>query len=117
LPGLDAARRSRLVICNGGSPTSQQALAAGVPIIGLATNLDQFLNMAAIESAGAGVVLRADRFSANMLRAHVRRLLGGESAGCCPPARHVDSRLPLRTELSADSSRRRSRLGNQEETQ
>ena len=79
LPGLEAARRSRLVICNGGSPTSQQALAAGVPIIGLATNLDQFLNMAAIESAGAGVVLRADRFSANMLRAHVQRFLGGES--------------------------------------
>ena len=79
LPGREAAQRSCLVICNGGSPTSQQALAAGVPVIGVATNLDQFLNMVAIESAGAGVTLRADRFSATLLRTCVNRFLAGES--------------------------------------
>ncbi|HCX33729.1 MAG TPA: glycosyl transferase family 1 [Rhodocyclaceae bacterium] len=75
LPGEEAARRSRLVICNGGSPTSQQALAAGVPVIGIATNLDQFLNMAAIEAAGAGLTLRADRFAAARLREAAMALL------------------------------------------
>lgn len=79
LPGREAAQRSCLVICNGGSPTSQQALAAGVPVIGVATNLDQFLNMAAIESAGAGATLRADRFSPTRLRTGVKRLLDGEA--------------------------------------
>lgn len=61
LPGVQAAARSRLVVCNGGSPTSQQALAAGVPVLGVASNMDQFLNMAALTRAGLGEVLRADR--------------------------------------------------------
>lgn len=75
LPGDAAARRSRLVICNGGSPTSQQALAAGVPLIGIASNLDQFLNMQGIVAAGAGILLRADRFDAEQLRRAVRSML------------------------------------------
>lgn len=61
LPGVAAAARSQLVVCNGGSPTSQQALAAGVPVLGIASNLDQFLNMQALEARGAGLCLRADR--------------------------------------------------------
>ena len=61
LPGVDVAARSQLVVCNGGSPTSQQALAAGVPVLGIASNMDQFLNMQAITEANAGSVVRADR--------------------------------------------------------
>jgi UDP:flavonoid glycosyltransferase YjiC (YdhE family) len=75
LPGLEAARRANLVICNGGSPTSQQALAAGVPVLGIASNMDQFLNMEAVAAAGAGVVLRADRTSRDGIRATVNRML------------------------------------------
>ena len=61
LPGTAAAARSALVICNGGSLTSYQALSAGVPVLGIATNMDQFLNMEAITRLGAGYVLRSDR--------------------------------------------------------
>jgi len=61
LPGTESAKRSDLVICNGGSPSSQQALAEGTPVLGIASNLDQHLNMAAIEHAGAGVKLRSDQ--------------------------------------------------------
>lgn len=75
LPGEQAARRARLVICNGGSPTSQQALAAGVPVIGIASNLDQFLNMQGVAKAGAGVLLRADRFNGARLQKVVRAML------------------------------------------
>lgn len=78
LPGDAAARRASLVICNGGSPTSQQALAAGAPVIGIAGNLDQFLNMHGVVAAGAGVLLRADRFHEASLRLAVTRLLGDE---------------------------------------
>jgi UDP:flavonoid glycosyltransferase YjiC (YdhE family) len=77
LPGEEAARRARLVICNGGSPTSQQALAAGVPVIGIASNLDQFLNMDTIVRAGAGEIMRADRFSASALATRVTKILAG----------------------------------------
>lgn len=80
LPGDAAARRASLVICNGGSPTSQQALTAGVPVIGIAGNLDQFLNMHGIAAAGAGVLLRADRFREADLRVVVTRLLAGSQA-------------------------------------
>ena len=75
LPGTEAAARSKLVICNGGSPTSHQALAAGIPVLGIASNMDQFLNMQAIELAGAGAVMRADRVRGPALRAQVQRML------------------------------------------
>ena len=64
VPGEAAAARSQLVICNGGSPTSQQALAAGVPVLGIASNMDQFLNMEGLVRAGVGRMLRADRVEA-----------------------------------------------------
>ena len=75
LPGEEAARRARLVICNGGSPTSQQALAAGVPVLGIAGNLDQYLNMQGVVAAGAGALLRSDRLNPELLRAKVVELL------------------------------------------
>lgn len=75
LPGLEAAARADLVICNGGSPTSQQALAASVPVLGIAGNMDQFLNMDAVVKSGAGVLMRADRASVAAIRALVPHLL------------------------------------------
>jgi UDP:flavonoid glycosyltransferase YjiC (YdhE family) len=80
LPGEEAARRASLVICNGGSPTSQQALVAGVPVIGIASNLDQFLNMQGVAGAGAGALLRADRFRAAGLTDTVKAMLGNQDA-------------------------------------
>ena len=79
LPGIEAAARSKLVICNGGSPTSQQAIAAGVPVLGIASNMDQFLNMGAMVRAGAGRVLRADRVSAEEIRAAVTEMLASQT--------------------------------------
>lgn len=81
LPGEEAARRAALVICNGGSPTSHQALAAGVPVVGIAGNLDQFLNMEGIVAAGAGALLRADRFDGAALQQAVQGLLATPAAG------------------------------------
>ncbi|MYM74835.1 glycosyl transferase family 1 [Duganella sp. FT134W] len=75
LPGELAAARARLVICNGGSPTSQQALAAGVPVLGIAGNLDQYLNMDGVLRAGAGALLRSDRLAQDSLRATALQLL------------------------------------------
>jgi hypothetical protein len=49
LPGNQAAARADLVVCNGGSPTTFQALSEGVPVLGIPGNLDQFLNMHYLE--------------------------------------------------------------------
>lgn len=58
LPGSLAAAVASVVICNGGSPTCYQAFSAGVPVIGIAGNLDQYLNMRAVENNNAGVLIR-----------------------------------------------------------
>jgi UDP:flavonoid glycosyltransferase YjiC (YdhE family) len=75
LPGEEAARRARVVICNGGSPTTQQALVAGVPVLGLASNLDQYLNMQAVTRFGAGELVRAGKADAVKIRTGAKRLL------------------------------------------
>ena len=80
LPGISAARRAALVVCNGGSLTGYQALSAGVPVLGIAGNLDQFLNMQGIELAGAGALMRADRWSRQELKRTAERLLSAPEA-------------------------------------
>jgi UDP:flavonoid glycosyltransferase YjiC (YdhE family) len=59
LPMNIATERSQLVICNGGSLATYHALAIGVPVIGLCSNMDQLLNMEALKRIGAGITLRA----------------------------------------------------------
>ncbi len=61
VPGDFVCKAARLVVCNGGSPTTNQALVNGVPVLGVAKNMDQFMNMRAIEKFGAGLTMRADR--------------------------------------------------------
>jgi UDP:flavonoid glycosyltransferase YjiC (YdhE family) len=74
---LDAmAASARLVVCNGGSPMAYHALAHGVPVLGIAGNLDQLLNMDYVERAGAGILVRADRASPIRLREAARRATG-----------------------------------------
>jgi UDP:flavonoid glycosyltransferase YjiC (YdhE family) len=75
LPGLEASARASLVICNGGSPTTQQALVAGTPVLGLPSNLDQYLNMKTIQRAGAGSVLRSGTATSKQIRGEVVRML------------------------------------------
>ena len=75
LPGDRAVAGARLVVCNGGSLAVQQALAAGVPVLGLASNMDQFLNMAPVVSAGAGQLLRTDRLNVAAVRQACQDLL------------------------------------------
>ena len=59
LPGDKLCEIARMVICNGGSPAVYQALAKGTPVIGIASNLDQFLCMSGVENMNAGILLRA----------------------------------------------------------
>ena len=75
LSGSEATRLASLVVCNGGSPTSHQALAAGVPVLGIAGNMDQHLNMLGIGLTGAGLLLRSDRASKPAIAEAAQRLL------------------------------------------
>ena len=75
LPGDLVCKRASLVVCNGGSPTTNQALANGVPVLGIVRNMDQFLNMRAVERFGAGILVRADRASEKLLQDALEQLL------------------------------------------
>ena len=75
LPGKEAVKRAQLVICNGGSPGAHQALARGVPVLGVAGNLDQYLNMATVQRAGAGLCLRGGCLVATGVRDAVNQVL------------------------------------------
>ena len=74
-PGEKLAARAALVICNGGSLTVYQALAAGTPLIGIASNMDQHLSMSYVEKAGVGTLLRSDKLSSVKLRIAVQQML------------------------------------------
>lgn len=60
LPGIDVIRECDLVICNGGSATAYQALAEGVPVLGIASNMDQYLTMSYLVKAGVGRLIRSE---------------------------------------------------------
>lgn len=79
LPVDVASRRAQLVICNGGSLTTYHALVNGVPVIGICSNMDQLLNMQALENLGVGIMLRAARTSAEDVFRAANAILGQEA--------------------------------------
>lgn len=85
--GSEAARRSAVVVCSGGSATVYQSLAEGTPVVGIAANLDQYLTMQDIERVGAGICLRSDALDPAAVRAAVQRVLDD------PGYRHAAGRV------------------------
>ena len=81
LPGDQVAAHARLVVCNGGSPGTHQALQQGTPVLGIPSNLDQLLNMQFVVRCGAGQTLRADQVNARSVRDSVQRLLAEPAYG------------------------------------
>jgi UDP:flavonoid glycosyltransferase YjiC (YdhE family) len=80
VPGDRAARAAQVVVTNGGSSTGYQALAAGKPVLGLASNLDQYLAMSAIQKAGAGRLVRAGQATPEEIRAALIELLDSKES-------------------------------------
>jgi UDP:flavonoid glycosyltransferase YjiC (YdhE family) len=79
LPGSRASALANLVMCNGGSPSTQQALAEGTPILGVCSNLDQILNMKLIHAHGVGLACRSDYLRKESFLEAVHTLMTDES--------------------------------------
>lgn len=75
LPMDVASARSAFIISNGGSLTTYQALSVGAPVLGICSNMDQLLNMNAVQGLGAGITLRAGKAKLAEMRVAVRALL------------------------------------------
>ena len=75
LPGDEAAGLAALVVCNGGSLTTYQAIQNGTPVLGIVSNLDQHLNMSYLSRAGLGEVIRSEEADIQRICRLVERLL------------------------------------------
>jgi len=91
LPGTSAARMADLVVCNGGSATVYQALAAGTPVLGIPMNLDQYLMMDYTRRFGAGEMIRAGMATDELVTRTVRRMV--ESGQYNTRAAHVRDQI------------------------
>ena len=98
LPGLKAAALADIVVCHGGSGTIYQALAKGVPVLGLCVNADQQLVMQGVESAGAGIGFLARKATPRSIAEAAGRLLG--------EARYRESALRLSKRIAESSAPR-----------
>lgn len=75
LPGEAAAARAALVICNAGASSGPQALMAGRPFLGIASNADQLSYGKMVARSGAAEVLRENEASAGVVREAAARML------------------------------------------
>ncbi len=89
--GSDVARRARVVVSNGGSSTGYQALCEGTPVLGLPSNLDQYLATRAIVRSGAGFQLKARQATPALFEALLERALSDEASRAA--ARDVGARF------------------------
>lgn len=89
--GSALARAARCVISNGGSTTGYQALAQGTPVLGIPSNLDQYLATEAIVNAGAGTLVKARSATRDVLREAIVRTL--EDASLRRAARVIAERF------------------------
>jgi UDP:flavonoid glycosyltransferase YjiC (YdhE family) len=67
--------RSDMVVCHGDSDTVYQALAAGVPVLGIPTTLEQEVNVRRAEELGVGLTLPVRRLTAARLAEAANELL------------------------------------------
>lgn len=79
LPGSLLCKRASVVVNNGGAGGVYQALAEGVPVLGVAANLDQCLVMNPVVRAGAGRLVLADQTETCPWRNHFLDLLFSKS--------------------------------------
>lgn len=68
LPAEEAVKKSDIVICNGGSPMVYQSLIEKKAVIGIPSNLDQYLMMTVVQKANKGILIRAGELNAVALQ-------------------------------------------------
>ncbi len=98
LPGLKAAGRADLIVCNGGSGLVYQALAQGKPVLGVPRNMDQYYVMEAVERQGAGRLLRSGKATADSVVQAASAILADRAMKAAAErlARAIAAREPAR---------------------
>ena len=98
-PGEALAAMASLVICNGGSSGCHQALAHGVPVLAVPSNLDQCLNAEALQATNAVRVVRSGMRFVDRIKSSATELLQNQqwATAAREVAPHASSeKLPAR---------------------
>ncbi|ANE56286.1 glycosyltransferase [Methylomonas sp. DH-1] len=96
LPAEHAVSRCDLVVCNGGSPMVYQSLACNKPVLGLPSNLDQYLMMATLRQSGRGHLIRSGQANPLTIRRVVEQALTNVSQNLADECHlHVDKIIDL----------------------
>ena len=67
IPAELAVKKADIVICNGGSPMVYQSITENKFVIGLPSNLDQYLMMTLAHNAGLGLLIRSGKVTASQI--------------------------------------------------
>lgn len=79
VPALAASRLADIVVGHGGQGTVQTTMAAGTPMLGVGTVLEQQANLEHVMRAGAGIRIQQHRWRAAVIRHAVRTVLADPS--------------------------------------
>lgn len=75
LPAKEAVKKADVIICNGGSPMVYQSLIENKSVIGIPSNLDQYLMMSLLTAANKGQLIRAGKADAEAVHNAVNKAL------------------------------------------
>lgn len=89
-----------IVICHGGQGTIQTAISSGTPLVGVAMQQEQFINLSNVALYGAGIRVPFDAWNAKTIRAAVRKIVYD--------GKFKEAALRLRGRVNAMDGRKRS---------
>jgi UDP:flavonoid glycosyltransferase YjiC (YdhE family) len=75
VPAQNVNALADIVICHGGQGTLQTALHSGTPLVGVAAQAEQFLNLYNIESKGAGIRIPMNKWNAENIQKAVHKII------------------------------------------
>jgi UDP:flavonoid glycosyltransferase YjiC (YdhE family) len=79
LPGDQLCQMASMVVTNGGSPSTYQALAQGRPVLGISSNLDQHLFMKyLLKSFDIGHMERVETLNFNIFLKNIEKIISSE---------------------------------------
>jgi UDP:flavonoid glycosyltransferase YjiC (YdhE family) len=75
IPALKVNTMADITVSHGGQGTIQTAIHSGTPIVGVAAQQEQFINLSNMESFGAGIRIPRAKWNANNIQKSISKIL------------------------------------------
>ena len=93
IPALKVNAMADVTVSHGGQGTIQTAIHSGTPIVGIAAQQEQFINLSNIESYGAGIRIPRAKWNANNIQKAISTILSDK--------KYLEAMLKLRERIIA----------------